>query len=392
MKKINKKFLLISAIIAIILVIAAIFIYLNFNKSKIEFYLDDKKTNSYTNKVDYQKSMDFSPEQIKLVAKKDGKDITKTITYNAPKIKELGEYKIEYKADSEVFTYKPTIIDKEIPKITAKADLNLNIGDEYTDAKLEISAIDNFDGDISKNVKVEGVVDTKIAKDYPLTLTVKDTSNNEATLKITVHVLDKPSSSNNPPVSNPVNTASNSKQVVDPNSISVLVNKWNSLPDGWAPNDLVQIENNIAGTYYLRSEASSSFSRMMNAAKSDGVIINVVSAYRTQAYQQNLFDNYYKSDPQNAETYSARSRRSEHELGLAIDISYDMQLHEYLASTTIGQWMNENAHKYGWIMRYPEGKTDITGYMFEAWHYRYLGTEIANKVKTSGKTLEEYFG
>ena len=106
--------------------------------------------------------------------------------------------------------------------------------------------------------------------------------------------------------------------------------------------------------------------------------------------QKNLYNNYVKRDgAQNADRYSARPGYSEHQTGLAFDINYADSRFE---GTDQAIWLAENAYKYGFILRYPEGKEHITGYMYEPWHYRYIGVENAAKIFASGLTLEEYYG
>ncbi len=176
--------------------------------------------------------------------------------------------------------------------------------------------------------------------------------------------------------------------VSNPDSITALVNKSNFLPDDWQPSDLVS----VGGGQSLRAEAAAAFEELKKAAEADGYTFNVISGYRTKATQISLYSNYMAQDPEGAPYLSAYPRSSEHELGLAMDISPDWSLHYDLLETGLGKWMTAHAHEYGWILRYPEGKTNVTGYVFEAWHYRYLGKDLAAKVKNSGLTLEEYYG
>lgn len=175
--------------------------------------------------------------------------------------------------------------------------------------------------------------------------------------------------------------------VSDPSSITTVVNKQNFLPEGWTPPDLVS----VGGGQSLRAEAATALSNLRAAAKADGYTFNVISGYRTKQTQASLYSNYMAQDPEGAPYLSAYPRSSEHELGLAMDISPDWSLHYDLLQTGLGQWMTAHAHEYGWILRYPEGKTGVTGYVFEAWHYRYVGVDLATKIKNSGLTLEEYF-
>ena len=116
-----------------------------------------------------------------------------------------------------------------------------------------------------------------------------------------------------------------------------------------------------------------------------------ISGYRSYQTQQNLYNRYLQKDPQNVvDTYSARAGHSEHQTGLAIDVSSnnsDMITFEVSPSF---KWMKENAHLYGYILRYQKGKEDITGYKYEPWHYRYVGKEIATLLYQTGLTFDEY--
>ena len=160
------------------------------------------------------------------------------------------------------------------------------------------------------------------------------------------------------------------------------------LPEGWVPSDLVS----VGGGQQLRAEAATALNNLKAAAEADGYTFNVISGYRTKATQISLYSNYMAQDPEGAPYLSAYPRSSEHELGLAMDISPDWSLHYDLLETGLGKWMTAHAHEYGWILRYPEGKTEVTGYVFEAWHYRYVGKSLAAEIKSSGLTLEEYYG
>lgn len=135
---------------------------------------------------------------------------------------------------------------------------------------------------------------------------------------------------------------------------------------------------------------------MVAAAKSQGVTLSILSAYRSYSYQSTLYNNYVKRDGKAAaDRYSARPGHSEHQTGLAFDFGGTTTKHNFessYADTKEGKWLAANAQKYGFILRYPKGKEHITGYMFEPWHFRYVGSGEAPKIKSTGKTLEEYLG
>ncbi len=138
------------------------------------------------------------------------------------------------------------------------------------------------------------------------------------------------------------------------------------------------------------SAAQAAFNTMQAAAKKDGKSLSICSGFRSYSLQKTLYDKYVKRDGKaKADTYSARPGHSEHQTGLAFDIN---KASDSFANTPEAKWLADNCWKYGFIIRYPKGKEHITGYKYEPWHIRYLGTELAEKVYRSGKTLEEYLG
>lgn len=162
----------------------------------------------------------------------------------------------------------------------------------------------------------------------------------------------------------------------------LVVNKVYALPSTYNPG--------------INSLAQKGVNAMVAAAKTEGVYMSVISSYRSYSYQATLYNNYVKRDGQAAaDRYSARPGHSEHQTGLAFDFGGSNQSHwleTSFADTKEGKWLAGNAHKYGFILRYPKGKESITGYMFEPWHFRYVGSGESPKIKASGKTLEEYLG
>ncbi len=160
----------------------------------------------------------------------------------------------------------------------------------------------------------------------------------------------------------------------------LVVNKVYALPSTYNPGIIPVAQKGVDA--------------MVSAAKANGVYLSVISSYRSYSYQKTLYENYVKRDGQAAaDRYSARPGHSEHQSGLAFDFGGTNQNHwleSSFADTAEGRWLAANAHKYGFILRYPKGKESITGYMFEPWHFRYVGSGEAPKIKASGKTLEEY--
>lgn len=177
------------------------------------------------------------------------------------------------------------------------------------------------------------------------------------------------------------------------NTNYLLVNKFNYLDSNYIPNNLELLDNSYAKSgIYLVKEAKDNIERLISDAKNDGMNIRVISAYRSYSYQKNLYNNYIKSDGvKMADTYSARPGYSEHQTGLVIDVTRAFDDFNNFENTDEYNWMLENASNYGFILRYPKDKDDITTYSFEAWHYRYLGVELAQKIKASNLTFDEYY-
>ncbi len=136
--------------------------------------------------------------------------------------------------------------------------------------------------------------------------------------------------------------------------------------------------------------AMSAFEEMQKAAYAEGCNIYISSGFRSYSRQDEIYNRYVSRDGKDAaDTYSARPGHSEHQTGLAFDLN---TIDSSFADTPEGKWVAENCHKYGFIVRYAKDKEHITGYMYEPWHIRYLGTEIATAVYESGLCLEEYLG
>lgn len=191
--------------------------------------------------------------------------------------------------------------------------------------------------------------------------------------------------------------------VVDnPESNQVYLNKQRKLPDGYEPADLVDPNVYHYATEgdpkrKMREEAAKSLESLFTRAKEQGIELIAVSGYRSYDRQKQIYDNSVATNGQEyADKYSASPGTSEHQTGLAMDIGSATEtaatlLEESFKQTSEGEWLAENAHLDGFIIRYPEGKSDITGYNYEPWHIRYVGKEIATNIYDDGLTLEEYF-
>ena len=179
----------------------------------------------------------------------------------------------------------------------------------------------------------------------------------------------------------------------------VVVNKKYSLPIDYKPSDLVV--PNVSFSYsgvleqsYMRAPAAKQMEKMFAAAKKEGVTLNAVSGFRSGERQKVLYNNYVARDGKAAaDQYSARPGNSEHQTGLAFDISAPSVgngLTAALGDTKEGKWIANNAAKYGFIVRYDRGFQSRTGYTYEPWHIRYVGVDAATQIKNNGQTLEEY--
>lgn len=177
------------------------------------------------------------------------------------------------------------------------------------------------------------------------------------------------------------------------NESNILVNKYNYLSNNYIPENLVEISTKYAlSGMRLVSYAKAAFEQMASAANQEGMTIIAMSTYRSYDYQAGLYNRYVSKDGQQAaDTYSARPGHSEHQTGLAADIYNGKVSYTNFENTKEFTWMQENAHKYGFILRYPNDKISETGYQYESWHYRYVGVEIATYIHEHNITYEEYY-
>ena len=177
-----------------------------------------------------------------------------------------------------------------------------------------------------------------------------------------------------------------------------LVNKQNPVDEDYKPDDLEPIKyyasDRSEACRYMRAEAAGKFHRLVEAAKEDGFTLVMTTAYRSYGFQQILWNNYVANEGEEAASrFSAKPGQSEHQTGLAVDVtspSVNYELSYSFGETAEGSWLADNAHRFGFIIRFPEGKEDITGYLYEPWHIRYVGDAAAGMIYKEGLTLEEY--
>jgi D-alanyl-D-alanine carboxypeptidase len=188
----------------------------------------------------------------------------------------------------------------------------------------------------------------------------------------------------------------------DPNSIWVVVNKHRPLnPVSYVPTDLrvpsvaLRLPQNNP-SMQMRTEAASALEKLFEAADKNGTPLRLSSAYRSYTYQVGLYSGYVQKDGQGAaDSESARPGYSEHQTGLAVDVGNvngSCEVRQCFGDSTAGKWVAANSYKYGYIVRYPQGLTAVTGYEYEPWHLRYVGEPLAAEMYRLGtKSLEQFF-
>lgn len=281
---------------------------------------------------------------------------------------------IEVKNGNKTKEYKFTInvVDTTKPEIDARSEITTIVGDEV-DLLEGVTVSDNSKEEIE--VEIKGEYDYDKEGEYELEYYAKDSSGNEISQKFKLIVVSDPNNM----------TFTTSKgfkgEVIDGVTYIdgvLIANKTYSLPSDYGNG--------------LTSATQSAFDKMNADAKSLGLSLWIASGYRSYWTQNTLYNNYVASDgKEEADTYSARPGYSEHQTGLAFDLN---SVEDSFANTDEGKWVKDNCYRYGLIIRYPKGKESITGYIYEPWHLRYVGVDLATKLYNDGDwiTLEEYFG
>ena len=174
----------------------------------------------------------------------------------------------------------------------------------------------------------------------------------------------------------------------------ILVNKFYSLDDSYNSDDMVKVSNTYSygNNQMLTKDTFDAFLNMWNDAKKEDLTLIINSSYRSYNEQEEVYDEYKSTrGEEEADKIAARPGFSEHQTGMAIDI----QTYGSRASTFEDfdefKWLQDNAYKYGFILRYPKDKEYLTGYEYESWHYRYVGVEAATYIKENNITFDEYY-
>ena len=303
--------------------------------------------------------------------------------------KKLGEQTLHFlvikDGREKEFTYVVLVEDTKAPIIeVSEKEVTLAVNDDYDPNHYLVSVKDPVDGDLPQSdEKKRGAywlsddVDMSTEGDYTLTVLAMDQAENEAQETIKIHVT---SHRNSLPAAHSYTGGYDSG--ADPydcepyyvNGI-LLVNKKHPLPPSFGGLD---------------ATAATALGELQAAALLDGFSLPTLSGYRSYEYQGTLYNNYVAIDGQEiADTYSARPGFSEHQSGMAFDVG---AIDNNFGNTEAGIWLREHCHEYGFILRYPQGKEHITGYMYEPWHIRYVGVGSAREIHQRGITLEEYLG
>ena len=291
--------------------------------------------------------------------------------------------------NKEEYSFYVNIIDNEKPNIDSKEVITITKGDEI-DLLEYVTATDNYDDKLE--ITVQGNYDNNKVGSYNLKYVTKDSSGNESIKDFTLNVEEaKYRKMPDKTIKTSKGYTLKIKKGVAYIDDILIVNKTYYLPENYTPvNSYQQLTSNCA--HCLEEYVMTAFNEMNADAKSLGLNLWIASGYRSYSIQSYLYNNYVNRDGKiAADTYSARSGHSEHQTGLAFDLN---SVSSSFANTNEGKWIQDNCHLYGFIIRYPKGKEQITGYMYEPWHLRYVGKELAKNLYNNGDwiSLEEYFG
>ena len=359
MHKNKKKILIIGSI-----VLAFVFIViLTFTCCFLTFQLQLKGKKKITLEV-------FEKYQEKgATAQVFGQPVSKIRITGKVNTNKIGTYQKSYYSTFLFFQKKKTrtiqVVDTKAPTIQLKGaeEVTIYVSSEYQDEGVEVT--DNYDKNLEAKVKVTSNLEKEKVGTYQIQYEVEDSSKNKATVTRTVKVVEKPA----PVVQEATAVGTYVRGIL-------IVNKQYHLPANYNPG--------VSGI------ARQALTNLQNAAASVGHSMPLISGFRSYATQQTLYNNYVARDGEAlANTYSAKPGQSEHQTGLAFDVG---AIDDNYGETAAGQWLSQNAHLYGFIIRYLKGKENITGYQYEPWHIRYVGVEVATEIYQRGITLEEYLG
>jgi len=372
----NKKISIILIVIIFLIILSSIYY----------FYIYKKEIN-YKTKIIIEIGENI-PDINDYVSKEDLDKVGTEIIWNNldtndDKIYKTGEYDGTISFRDEILKIKLIVKDTKSPIIEGTKDIEMLAYEIEPNLLEAITVIDNSKEELE--VKLEGEYDTEKEGKYTLYHVAEDSSGNITKQKFTLTVKENKNVK--------ISKTSKGNELKNYYGITyiddvIVVNKTYNLPSNFAPNNLVTINSYIKIVDYVKD----AFTELTSDSKALGLNIYASSGYRSYNDQNYIYNNYVSWDGQeNADTYSARAGHSEHQTGLAIDLN---TIDSSFDGTSESNWLKENCYKYGFIIRYPKGKESITGYMYEPWHIRYVGKELAQKLYNNGNwiTIEEYYG
>lgn len=240
---------------------------------------------------------------------------------------------------------------------------------------------DYFTANQDAVISIEGSFDIQSVGEYPLTL-IAQTDTEKTSLHSSLIVTQ---------------AKTGGYEKVQPAKLTddlfLIVNKMYQLPSDYVPDNLVDVPEDMRHLdQQITQQTLDAFIEMASAASDAGLDLKFRSGYRSYQLQESVYNNYLNTDPQEVvDTYSARAGHSEHQLGTTMDVcqGYNACFNNFTGTPT-QQWMVDNAHHYGFILRYPQNKEHITLYSYESWHYRYVGKEVASHFVTTDLTFDQY--
>lgn len=366
--------LLASAVILTLIIIIIVIVFLILKKKNLDYEstLTIEAGDLLPTITDFVKDKDYKGTIVWKDLDDDNGKVYKPGTY-------LGTF--TYKEEEKTITLN--VQDTTKPTIEGVKDIEMLAYEEKPDLTKEITIKDNSNEEIK--VLVTGDCDTTKAGKCSMTYEATDASGNTAKENFYLIVKDNPNIKESKTSKGYTITT---KYGITKIGDVIIANKTYSLPSTYVPSNLVTINGYVKVIDYV----AEAFNKLKSDATSLGLNIYASSGYRSYSDQKYIYNNYVARDGQKeADTYSARAGYSEHQTGLAIDVNtIDMTFD----NTSESNFLKENCYKYGFVIRYPKGKDNITGYMYEPWHIRYVGTELATKLYNNGDwiTFEEYYG
>jgi D-alanyl-D-alanine carboxypeptidase len=381
-RKLKKKVKVVLLLLLVILVVIVIMTINKLNNKEIEL-------NNLTIELgeDIYISDLIKNTSLTIVNKDEQIDTTKLgsqeITIKYLKNDKEGSYKVKIK-----------VIDSEKPTIQVEDTITV-LKSSNTDITSLIKVTDNSNEEITPVIK--GEYDLDKVGEYKVEVVATDSSNNENTKEIVIKVIENISYNSDGSLVDGTYTTNNGytlkvvEGIASVNDI-IIVNKTYSISSTYKPNSPYKAISGGYCTDCIEDYVMKAFLKMQEDAKKLGLSLRIGSGYRSYQTQVTLYNNYVNQDGKEAaDTYSARAGYSEHQTGLCFDLNSD---NDTFTNTKEGKWVNENAYKYGLVIRFPKGKDEYTGYEYESWHLRYVGEELAKELYNDGDwiSLEEYFG